>query len=273
MKNTVAGDAYINECIETLIELEPVFRKAGKLTLDMRKTAASRNKFNTGIHMVDIVTEADLAVQELILKAMAKTKMVDCQLAAEEDTPTVGQITGKNGLMLTIDPIDGTFIYASEGDYFSIILGLRQGAEFLYTFCYYPALNWGKRIIINKVESFGKGRKVKTNPGLDLANSVVSYTYGDLGVIPGDIRQKLDEEGFRFLNRSEITGESGSTTLLFLNQVAGFFVSNPLVYDGLTALHFGRAMNYRIYSDIDLDKIEKGAHGPYHPGWYLVLRK
>ena len=98
--------------IDILISLEPVFKKAGELAVKMRETAKSKNKFNTGIAGIDIVTEADLAVQEFILSEMAKTKLIECELIGEEDTPLTKKFKGTNGLVLTLDPIDGTILYA-----------------------------------------------------------------------------------------------------------------------------------------------------------------
>ena len=122
------------ECIKILIGLEPVFKKAGELALKMRKTAGKRNKFNTGVAGIDIVTEADTAVQEMILSEMAKTKLVECELFAEEDTPSAKKFKGTNGLVLALDPIDGTLIYASTGRFFSTMISLTDKKNILYTF-------------------------------------------------------------------------------------------------------------------------------------------
>ena len=84
------------EYIDILIGLEPVFKKAGELAVKMRETAKSKNKFNTGVAGIDIVTEADLAVQEFILSEMVKTKLIECELIGEEDTPLTKKFKGTN---------------------------------------------------------------------------------------------------------------------------------------------------------------------------------
>lgn len=265
MKNT-------DKILNLLINLEPVIKKAGELSVGMRDKAKSRNKYQTGEYMIDVVTEADLAVQEMILSEIAKTELVDCQLIAEEDTPSTQKFTGKNGLTLTIDPIDGTFIYASSGRFYSIIICLYDGETPLYTFYHYPAVDWSRRITSKKVIDIGDLPKVQLKSDKDYSKTIVS-TYGDLTRVPKELLDSLQKQGYEFTNRSEITDESGSTTLLFLNQVGGFFVSNPIAYDGLSPLNYGEALDLEIYSDIDLSKTIAGDHGPYYDGWYIVLNK
>lgn len=57
-----------NKLIDILISLEPIFKKAGNLSLDLRKTATISKKLETGIAGIDMVTNADLEVQELIYR-------------------------------------------------------------------------------------------------------------------------------------------------------------------------------------------------------------
>ncbi|OGY38179.1 MAG: hypothetical protein A3I08_00860 [Candidatus Andersenbacteria bacterium RIFCSPLOWO2_02_FULL_46_11] len=72
---------------------------------------------------------------------------------------------------------------------------------------------------------------------------------------------------------ADITDKSGSCTLLFLNQVAGYYTEDPNAYDGLSALHYGQVKEFRIYSSLNIAAVMDDSHGPYHPGWYVVLRK
>lgn len=261
-----------NECTELLIGLEQQFEQAGKLSLKLRSTATVSKKYQTGIHDVDIVTEADIAVQEFILLAMLKTKLVGCHLMAEEDTPSADKFNSTNGLTLTLDPIDGTFIYAGQGRFFSIIICLYDGTTPLYTYCHYPALGWTRRIAQGSVQDFGKEPEVRLKSGLDLSRTI-SYTYGDPDIMAPELYHRLTDQGYIFRLRDEITDESGSCTLLFLNKVAGFYIGDPTVYDGLCALHYGMVKKFQIISSIDISKHASGSHGLYYPGWYLVLRK
>lgn len=261
-------DEYIN----LLIALEPVIKRAGKLALQLRPNVKTQEKHQTGIRGIDIVTNADLAVQEAILQEIAKTKLVECQLIAEEDTPSVAKFRGTNGLTLTLDPIDGTIWYVSNADFFSTIVCLRDNESLLYTFCHYPVVDWSRRIVGNQVDDIGEIPCVNVKTDTDLSRTI-AHTFGNPEKTAPEIYQKLTGKGYVFRPVKDITENSGSCTLLFLNQVAGYYTENPSAYDGLAALHYGQAMQLHIYSTIDITKIMDGAHGPYHPGWYVVLRK
>lgn len=259
------------ECIKILIGLEPVFRKAGELALSMRKTASSSNKHNTGIAGIDIITEADTAVQEMILLEMAKTKLIECQLVAEEDTPSVLKFKGTNGLVLTLDPIDGTIIYASTGRFFSTIVSLHNKKDILYTFYNYPVVNWSRRITNDKITDFGEFPKIKTKEGLNL-EKIIATSKPQTKIDP-EIYKKIIGEGYEFRKFLEITDEAGAFTLFFSGTVAGYYMETPNPYDGLVALHYGRAKGFKIYGDVDFSDFEIGDHGPHYSGWYLVFKK
>lgn len=259
------------EYIDELIKLEPVFKKAGELAVKMQKTALSRNKFNTGMAGVDIVTEADLAVQEAILSEMCKTKLVDCQLIGEEDTPFVSEFKGTNGLVLTLDPIDGTWLYAAGKKYFLVIVSLHDNKNLLYTFLHYPTFNWSRRIT-DRVEDFGKMPEIEINSAINLVKTI-SYTAKPPTKIDPEIYQKLINEGYKFVRASKITDDSGATTLFALGKTSGYYMETPNPYDGLVGLHFGQAENFQIYGNVDFSKTFPTDHGPHYSGWYVVLKK
>jgi len=262
------------ECIEILIKLEVAFREAGEVALKMRKTAGSRNKYNTGIAGIDIVTEADTAVQEFILSEMCKTKLVECQLFAEEDTELTKKFKGTNGLVLTLDPIDGTIFYASTGRFFSTIVCLHDGKKMLYTFCNYPVVNFSRRIANGEVKDFGILPEInfKENKDLNL-NKIIVYTARGPQKIALEVYKKLINEGYEFKKVFDLTDESGSCTLFFSGKVGGYYMETPNPYDGLCALHYGQAKKLKIYGNVNLSKFYIGDHGPHHQGWYLVLNK
>jgi len=260
------------EYIDALIGLEPVFKKAGELALKMRKTAKSRNKFNTGIAGIDIVTEADLAVQDFILSEVAETKLIECKIFAEENTELVKRFKGTNSLTLALDPIDGTIFYASTGNFYSTIVSLNDGKTPLYTFLFYPELNWARRITENGVEDFGDLPKVNVKKGLDLSKIIV-HTSRDPKKIDSGTYNKLISQGYIFRKYSDITDESGSASLFYLNKVAGYYTINPNPYDGLCVLHYGQVKKMKIYSNLDISNIVISDHGPHCQGWYVVLQK
>jgi fructose-1,6-bisphosphatase/inositol monophosphatase family enzyme len=258
--------------VDILISLELVVKKAGELMLELRKNATVNDKFATGIKGIDMVTNADLAVQEAILSEMAKTELVDCKLFAEENTESVEKFKNTNGFTLSLDPIDGTAIYASTGRFFCTIIYLRKGEELLYTLYYYPAFGWGRRITKNGVEDFGSLPKIETKPGLDLSKTI-AYTFKGPEAMDKETYDKLIGEGYNFKCLADITSDSGSTALFFLDQVAGYVVSAPNPHDGLGALYYSQKMGFKIYSTLDFTKLDPSDHGPHLRGWYLALRK
>lgn len=60
-----------------------------------------------------IVTDADLAAQEAVLRRLLDAGLAACRLVAEEDTPSVAAFRGgADAPVLFVDPIDGTLTYA-----------------------------------------------------------------------------------------------------------------------------------------------------------------
>ncbi len=259
------------EYIDILIGLEPVFKKAGELALKMRKTAGSKNKYSTGIAVIDIVTEADTAVQEMILAEMAKTKLVECQLFAEENTPSVSKFKGTNGLVLTLDPIDGTLFYASTGKFYSTIVTLHNKKDILYTFHNYPEINWSRRIAGGKIIDSGELPEIKTKETIRLDKTIV-YTLRGPKNMDQAVYNKLVEQGYEFRKASEITDDAPACAVFFSGKVAGFYIEGPNPYDGIYAMLYGQTKKLKIYSTLDLSTYTINDHGPHYVGWYLVLQ-
>ena len=119
---------------EILKSLEPVFIEGSQLALKMQKGVSHHSKTNTGDSLTDIVTDADLAVQEFLLEKISKTDLKNCRLLAEEDTPSVNKFNPNGEYYLAIDPIDATAVYSKGGQYFSTIITLHNGKDILYMF-------------------------------------------------------------------------------------------------------------------------------------------
>lgn len=258
-----------NEYIEKLIELESAFKKAGQLALEMRETAKVSNKTDSDNPIFDVVTDADLAVQEAILIALKETKLVECTIVAEENTQSVAEFKGKNGLTLAIDPIDGTLLYTSGGRFFSVIISLKDEKSLLYTFVYYPAVDWARRITEKGVEDFGILPQAKIKDSIDLSRTIAYLKKP----AEDEIYTELLKEGYIFRSILDITDDASAFTLLFLDQVAGYCINDPGAYDSLGALHYGQVKNFIVNSTVDLSKLLIGPYGQYYRGWYYVLRK
>jgi hypothetical protein len=262
--------------INTLIKLEPIFREAGDIAYKMQKHAKQSNKFDTGNELVDIVTDADLEVQEFLLKKMAKTALVDCRLLAEENTPSTRRFNPKGKVYLGIDPIDATSIYSRGGKFFNLVVSLHDGKDFLYTFKHFPALKWTHRIVHNKYTVYGRTPSFNLPPQ---AKTSIPFLipWNPEKIIP-KLYKGLVANGYNFVVYTDLTNDYGTTEMLICKQIAGRYVENPNAYDGLVSLHFAQAKKLKIYTGgpkgkLDLTIIKKRKIGFYYPGYFLVLNK
>ncbi|MEK9181462.1 MAG: inositol monophosphatase family protein [Patescibacteria group bacterium] len=256
--------------IETLQNLEPIFIEAGQLAYKMQKGVSNHSKHNTGNNVIDIVTEADLAVQEFLLEAISKTDLVNCCLMAEENTPSVKKFNEQGKYYLAVDPIDGTAVYAKGGPYFSVIISLHDGKKNLYTFIYFPVFNWTHRIINEKHSVEGKTPEF-TLP-TEYKNSIIYWTGDPEKTIP-ELYNELKNKGIIF---TKIGQDVGSIAPFVLNRVVGIYKENINVYDGMVEFDIATARGLKIYSagadgKLDLSNIKKREWGLYYPGYYLAL--
>lgn len=245
------------------------------MAVDMQLTAKNHNKFATGWGAIDIVTEADLAVQKFLLENFIKTELVDCRLLPEEKTSLVENFTGNNGLYLAIDPIDGTANYAKGLAHFSVMVSLHDGKNLLYSFKHFPLLNWTIKIIGKDYQEIGSRPAVELPSGS--ANKVVYYRGSPKKIIP-EIYKELTNKGLEFATVSSVREDISGQTMLELNKVAGYYAEDINVYDGLFSLHYAQAKKKKIYSggpngNLDLSNIKKRDIGLYYPGYYLVLNQ
>lgn len=261
------------DLIQTLTKLEPMFMQAGDMAAKMQSTAKRHNKINTGWDVVDVVTEADLAVQEFLLGELAKTDLAGCRLLGEEDTPLVSKFTDTNGYYLAIDPIDGTAIYARGGKCFSVIISFHDGKNLLYTFKYFPVLGWTQKIVERTYLTIGVQPKFESS----LANklTILHYNKNPEKIIP-EVYKELTGKGFEFVNCADSLDDTDPQPMVVCKQIAGYFEADPNAYDGLVAFHTALATNGKIYSggptgSIDFANIQKSETGFYYPGYYLVL--
>ena len=264
-----------NQYLDILTSCEPIFEQAAQLALDLRGKVPIHNKSETGVEGVDIVTGADLQVQEFILSKLAETPLAECELFAEEETPSVSKFRGTNGLVLLIDPIDGTAKYVSGGKFFSVIISMHNKKDLLYTYYRFPLLGWTKRIVKDKAEDIGSAPLLQIKPGVDAMSTIAYLEYIKPETLPPFVDGALKAKGFSLHQRKEIAyGDGNMISLMFLDKIAGVAIQNPIAYDCLGSLHYARATGkFEIYSTVDLSKPMKGPFGIYYPGLYLVWRK
>jgi len=244
------------------------------LALELRGKVAIHNKSATGVEGVDIVTGADLEVQEFILSRLAETPLTECELFAEEATPSVSKFKGTNGLVLLIDPIDGTAKYVSGGKFFSVIISMHNKKDILYTYYYFPMLGWAKRILKDKAEDIGNIPLIQIKPGVDAMSMIAYLEYIKPDKLPSLVEDALKIRGLSLHQRKDIVDEGNMISLMFLEKIAGVAIQNPVAYDCLGSLHYARSTGrFDIYSTVDLSKPMKGPFGIYYPGLYVVWKK
>lgn len=264
----------MNNLVEVLKNLEPIFVEAGKLALKMQKGVGYHNKYSTGNDLVDIVTEADLAVQEFLLKEIIKTDLIDCRLLAEENTPLAKKFNEQGKYYLGIDPIDGTATYAKGGKCFSTIISLHDGKNILYMFGYYPALDWKYRVADNHYSASEQPPKIELP---EMQNIIVYWSGSPEKNLPKEIYEELKGRGINFKNILDISDDIDSITTLALDKVAGTYEEDPNVYDGIAELSIASAKGLTIHSGgpngkFDLSNLKKRESGFYYPGYYLTLK-
>lgn len=256
--------------IEIIQQFENTFIEAGKMAVKLRNDVVIEQKHNSGIKDIDIVTSSDLAVQEFVLGKLAESELKCCEIVAEEDTPSKKLFTKSSNLVITIDPIDGTALYASGKKMYSIIITVHDKKRPIYTFCYFPEVKWGVKIIYDQCQFFGNKPKIIHNTVLP---KTIVYSKGNpMNCIPGQSAQFL-KEGYVFRNKKEITDEAGSTALFLLGIVDGYFVENGSAVDCLVGLHYALARGFKIYQNIDLTKTVSSmlGGGDEYRGNYLVI--
>lgn len=264
------------DLVKILQSLKAQFIKAGALAIQMQKTIHARYKSNTGNPFVDIVTEADFKVQEFLLQSLANTELINCKLLAEENTPTVSKFTGTNGFYLTIDPINGTSLYANKSNHFDMVIGLHDGKKLLYTLKHYPALNWTHEIVGNDYSVMGQAPVFNLPKAAE--HSVVYYEGNPKQFLP-NVYTKLGKRGITFRKKSEISSNYGATTMYLAGKVAGYYDESLNVYDSLVAMHFAMAKGYKIYSgglhgkEFSLSNIQQSPKGFCYLGYYLALNE
>jgi fructose-1,6-bisphosphatase/inositol monophosphatase family enzyme len=263
--------------LELIQTFEDKFIEAGQLAKKLRANIKVHDKFHSGIKDIDIVTSADLEVQEFILKTLANSDLKNCEIIAEEDTPSKKLFAKKTDLVITVDPIDGTKAYATGKKYYSVIVTIHDRNRPLYTFDYFPEINWGIKIVNDNIHYIGK--KPDTSkmivPSKTIAYAGFEGKYHPKKSIP-KLYEELSSRGYAFKTKSEIGYNTGATMSLLLGIVDGFYYEDGSAVDCLVGLHFGLANGYKIYRTMDITEPKPsdfaGGSSEYK-GYYLVLRK
>jgi len=268
--------------LEEIQKFEKDFIAAGKLASKMCHRAQASFKSNTGLYELDVVTTADIAVQKFILERLSKSEELrKCQLLAEENTEFTDKFAKKSDLVLTLDPIDGTYLFANGKKMWKVIIGIHDKKRPLYTFCYFPEYDWAVKMVGDKCTYIGQ------RPDLKLKNPIPTkaITYGVYGktvdnpdkLFPTQCK-KLKEHGYTFMERKEISDEPSTTGqfLVLADKLEGLIMNEAMgsAVDILVGLHFGLSNDYEVVNEMDLSKPINASNGVgNYKGYYLVLKK
>ncbi len=266
--------------LDEIQKFEKDFIAAGKLASRIHKEAAVNLKTDTGFYELDVVTAADLAVQEYILERLSQSEEIKkCELLAEEKTKFTDGFLKRSDLVLTIDPIDGTYLYANGKKMWKAIVGIHDRKRPLYTFCYFPEYNWGVKIVEDKCSYIGKRPNLTLKrqiPQKAIAYGVYGKEIGPKELFPQKYLE-LKDQGYHFIERKEVSDEPSTTGqfLILSDQFAGLIMDGRMgsAVDILVGLHFGLANDYKIENKMDLSKrVDCSVGVGNYEGYFLILK-
>jgi fructose-1,6-bisphosphatase/inositol monophosphatase family enzyme len=111
-----------------------VVQKAGDMAREIQRGALSITRKPD----LSIVTDADIAVQEMLLDAL-KNRFPDMGFIHEEEFAGFDRSPAHDELTAVIDPIDGTAMFSMRLPVWCVSVGIFRGYEPLYGFVYAPA--------------------------------------------------------------------------------------------------------------------------------------
>lgn len=118
-------ECYLNVC-------ENAVRLAGAVLVDHFGQVSARKKGPS-----DLITEADLASQEVVRQTIQKA-FPDHSLIGEEDPPDQSPPERQSDFRWIVDPLDGTTNYFHQVPFFSVSLALERCGEALVGAVYNP---------------------------------------------------------------------------------------------------------------------------------------
>jgi hypothetical protein len=106
--------------------------------------------------------------------------------------------------------------------------------------------------------------------------TIVYYEGNPEKNIPKEILDELKNQNISFKKRSIFSRDVSVTRMFICNKLAGVYMEDINVYDGLVDMDFALANGLRVYSGgpngaLDLSNIKKREYGLYYPGYFLAL--
>lgn len=173
-------------------EIMPRFRKLGQGDIRLKTSAA------------DLVTEADVNA-ELFITAELKSRFPDAVIVGEEacsDNPDLLKGLGEADLAFTIDPVDGTFNFASGVPLFGVMLAVVVKGETVAGIIYDPmGKDWllaskGSGAHIRQTNGDMSAVKVAPAAAIDQMTGSISWQY-----TAEPLRSRLARNHSKFLSQ------------------------------------------------------------------------
>lgn len=124
-------------------EVIDIVRAAARAEIVPRYRRLGAGAIQTKSSIDDLVTEADLAAEEAMTKAITSA-FPGCRIVGEEavaaDPSVLDQVAGP-GVTFIIDPIDGTSNYANGVSVFGVILSVIENGRSVFGLLYDPLLD------------------------------------------------------------------------------------------------------------------------------------
>lgn len=172
----------------------PAVRRAAALARALDGRVTNLPKADEPTPAKAAVTEADLAVQEELLEAVAPG-FARARLDAEEQTPSVAAFTGEDpDTRVVLDPIDGTlhFFLERRGPY-AIMIGLARGGRYEAAVIALPR----EELLLQAVR--GCGARVGTERGEPVKRPAPARRILVCDTTPEPVCRRLVERGYEIV--------------------------------------------------------------------------
>jgi len=156
-------------------------RRAGQLIKDLSAETTLERQYKGGI---EIVTQADLAADELIAREITQ-RFPGHQILSEESSPDLGRVQDIEGPLWIVDPIDGTVNFAHGLKQSAVSIAYVEEGKLRFGVVYNPftdelfAAGLGKGATLNG-EPIGVAKETR----LDRAIIATGFPYAKTGLEP-----------------------------------------------------------------------------------------
>lgn len=242
----------IDYCVDTLYsDLPAPMRWCGRLARLLRPHNIAVAGKTSGNATTDALTLADLAVQEILVSAVAEMLHIPrlCSVQAEETTGGLSGFDDTSPWVIGIDPIDGTRQYRDQlGDAYSVVVHLRTPDDVKLSLVYLPERGPDGTWLVVRDNELLYGPDSSRRRAADALSEIEPLrrapTQSKKIYVVGfhernaEVAREVTAAGLEGVDVDFMTG--CVFELLAQGQFAGCLVHSPNVYDFPVALHIVR---------------------------------